>query len=459
MTQNIGESNYNSNTNTYDIKDQYKDTRIFDVYGKYIDLGKQPGMLNFGQGFSDMDVPEFITDSLKEALGSNLNHQYSRTAGSIPLMKEAAKFYSRYFSHQIDPMNEIMVSSGATGCYYNYLEACVRPGDEIVTFEPMFAYFIPPLFNAGAKVNFVNLLNEVSGPTFDKKEFEAAFSPRTKVLMINSPHNPTGKVFSLEELQYIADFLKAKYPDVTIIADDIYCGFVYGGKKHTMIASLPDMWQRTVTLFSFGKVYNVTGWRIGFAVGPKEIISAMSTVQLYTMFCLPTPLLLSAEAIIRKSYMEPYQGKENYLEWMNDQYEQKFHRIKDILIKSSLRLDVCSAEGGFFFLSKIDKAVEGLALKYFYKDEDKCSKLQDKDAVLGKFEDWLMLEDPDFSPDFAYCNFLADKYSIIFYPLSGFYDTMYEAPKNKKCVNYIRGTIGKANTSIDALKDRLGVTD
>lgn len=459
MSANLGRKDSERSCDMYDIKDHFKDTRMFGVYGKYIDLGKEPGMVNFGQGFSDMDVPEFIIDSLKDSLSKSINHQYTRTAGNLPLMKESAKFYGQYFNREIDPTTEIMVSSGATGCFYNFIEACVRAGDEVVSFEPMFAFFIPPLFNAGAKVNFVELLNQITGPTFDKKVFEAAFTPRTKFLMLNSPHNPTGKVFTLEELEYIADFLKTKHPDVIVVADDIYCGFVYGGKKHTMIASLPGMWNRTVTLFSFGKVYNVTGWRIGFAVGPKELISAMSTVQLYTMFCLPTPLLMAAGDIIKKSYSEPYKGKDNYLVWLNLRYEEKYHRIKNIIDKSPLNLEVLPAEGGFFFLAQINKAVEGLPIKYFYKEEAESTKLKDKDAVLKSFDEWTSIPEPDFSPDFAYCNFLADKYKIIFYPLSGFFDTMHEAPKNKKCINYIRGTIGKCTKSIDALRDRLGVTE
>lgn len=452
------ESANDQSTRLIDAKEHYLDTRMFHVYGKYIELGKQPGMVNFGQGFSDMDIPGFIGEAFKEVFDKNLNHQYSRTAGIISLMHTAAEYYSPMFGRKIDHLKEIMVSSGATGCYYNFIEAFIRPGDEVVTFEPMFAFFIPPLNNAGAKVNYVNLLHDDPTNTFDKKSFESAFSEKTKVLMLNSPHNPTGKVFSKEEIEYIAEFLRTKFPKVIVIADDIYCGFVFGGRTHTMIASLPGMWERTLTLFSFGKVYSVTGWRIGFAIGPKELITPMQTVQLYTMFCLPTPLLMAAELIIKKSVSEPYKGEENYLIWLNKKYEEKYNQIKDIIEKSKLNLEMRHVEGGFFFLAKINKAIEGMPVKYFYESKEKLEKLKDKDSTLNKFEDWLELEDPDYSPDFAYCNYLADKYNVIFYPLSGFFDTMYEAPKNKKCVNYIRGTIGKSETSINGLKEKLGVS-
>jgi aspartate/methionine/tyrosine aminotransferase len=410
---------------------------------------KNPQLANFGIGSPNVEIPDFVKEAAVDAIQSPDCHQYARTQGAIGSVTELGKIFSRRMGRQIDPLTEIITCTGATGAYYNVLEAFVHPGDEVVMFVPMYPFFYPPVVNRGAKPVALNLL-KTGKAHFDREEFKAAFSPKTRMLIVNTPQNPTGKVFTKEELTFIAEFVQKEYPNVLVVADEVYCDFIYGDKPHTYLASLPGMWNRTITLLSFGKPFNITGWRIGFAIGPKEIIKPMSSLQVFTMVNVAAPLVASVEKILKQAE-QPYRGKANYYDWLKKFYKSRYLGIKEALQNSKLDFDVLDVEGGYTLIARIEKAVVGMPIKYFYADY----ATNDSKDTLKSFDAWLDLENPDFSPDFAFCYYLADKFGVVFYPLSGMTDKLLEKPKNKTCVNFIRAVLCRNDDSIAQLREKL----
>lgn len=444
------------------IKKQYSCQKFQNTYGEFFDKLFAPGknFIDLANGYPDMELPNLVTESVNSVLHNQLDHQYGRPMGVVNMVQEAAEFYQPMFKRTLDPFSEILVTPGATGGFFNLIEMYLHAGDEIVGFEPFYTFFRPPLRQKGINIKYIPLLKydpDDDGIGFEKEAFEAAFSSKTKMFFFNNLHNPTGKVFTREELEYMAEFLRTKYPNLLVVADEVYHPLVYSPKEHICFASLPGMWERTITLFSFGKIFLVTAWRIGFAIGPKNLIWAMYNSQYFYLICMPTLLLEAGAKMMRRARTEPYQGEANYLVWLQKQFESKYHEISDILNKSKLNLKLLKMDGGFFFLAKINKAIEGMPIKYFYRDERKRNQMKDKDAVLEKFDDWVKIDDPDYSPDFAYCYYLAETTRIFLFPVSGFFDTMFDEPSKKRCVNYVRGTTGKSDASIQEVKRALGV--
>lgn len=226
------------------------------VYMEFIELGdNNPDFINFGIGSPDFPIPDFIKQAGVEAISSPNCHQYARNEGTIDGLIQVAELFGERLGRKINPETEVMEACGATGAFHNLLEAFLQPGDEVVIFTPMHPFFYPPLLHRGAVPVALDLL-KTGKPVFDREDFKKAFSNKTRLLMINTPHNPTGKIFTKEELVFISEFLEAEYPDVLVVSDESYCDFVFTeDTPHTFLASVPGLWKKTVSLFSFGKTF------------------------------------------------------------------------------------------------------------------------------------------------------------------------------------------------------------
>ena len=438
-------------------------TRVFNQFYSY---ASDPQKVNMGMGYTDEPMPVFLKHALLEAMDEPKAHQYCRFAGPAGLAEEVATKTSESFHRKINPIDEVLISFGASQCFHNFLTAFTRPDDEVVTFDPAFIFFNVLMINMGLKVKSVSLLQDdkedkdgqdgnsdkdgTGGFSFDRKEFEEAFTKNTKVLLLNNPHNPTGKVFNKEELEWIADFLKHNHPKVMVLADAAYCDLVYDQHEFLQIGGLPDMWTRTVTIFSFGKTFSPTGWRLGFAVGPKPIIAAMSAVQTLTVTCVVTPVALAAEKAMRKARTEEFHGFPDYYAWMANSFQSKRDRIVQLLISSPLRFEVSKPQGGYFLLAKIDKAIENMPIRYFYSDFAKKDYNNEK---LKSFDDWVNLPGTIAnSPDFAFCHYMAIEWKIVALPLSAYTSTILMTPKERKGIHFIRISICKSAESLDRLE-------
>jgi aspartate/methionine/tyrosine aminotransferase len=243
------------------------------------------GAVNLAQGFPDFPAPVDLKQAAIDAINADYN-QYPITWGTKPFRDAIAQKYARTYGMDFDPAREITVTCGATEGMIATLLAIANPGDEVVIFEPFYENYHPDTLLCGAERKLVKL--HTPDWTFDPDELRRAFSPRTKAIVINTPHNPTGKVFSLAELTYISGLCQEF--DALAITDEIYEHITYDGEPHIPIATLPGMRERTVLINSMSKTFSVTGWRVGWVIAPPELSGSVRKVHDFLTVGAATPL-------------------------------------------------------------------------------------------------------------------------------------------------------------------------
>jgi len=248
-------------------------------------LAVRTGALNLGQGFPDVDGPPSVIAAAVAALEHGAN-QYAPGIGIAPLRAAIARHQQRHYGLEVDPDREVVVTTGCTEAIAAALLGLVDPGDEVVVLEPYYDSYVAMLTVCGAVRRPVTL----RAPEFrlDPDELRAAVSPRTRVLLLNTPHNPTGTVLTRAELQAVADI--AIEHDLVVITDEVYEHLVFDGREHIALATLPGMWERTLTLSSAGKSYSFTGWKVGWATGPAPLVQAVLAAKQWLTFTSGSPL-------------------------------------------------------------------------------------------------------------------------------------------------------------------------
>jgi aspartate/methionine/tyrosine aminotransferase len=250
----------------------------------------QHGAINLSQGFPDFPAPAAVKLAAQEAVAGDVN-QYAITWGAKKLRQAIARQMGVWQGIAVDPETQVTVCCGATEAMISTLLAVCNPGDEVVIFEPFYENYGPDAVLSGARPRFVKLRppgTDDGDWTFDEGELRAAFHRQTKAIIVNTPNNPTGKVFARGELELIRD-LCVEF-DVLAIADEIYEHILYDGVRHISIASLEGMSERTVTINALSKTYSVTGWRVGWAVAPAEIADGIRKVHDFLTVGAPAPL-------------------------------------------------------------------------------------------------------------------------------------------------------------------------
>ncbi len=226
--------------------------------------------INLAQGFPDFDPPPELVEAAARALRDGV-HQYAITWGAPPLRAAIAEKFARDNGVEVDPDRHVTVTCGATEAMMATLLALLDPGDEVVIFEPFYENYVPDALMAGAVPRFVRLHLDSSGFAFDPSELRAAFGGRTRAVIVNTPHNPTGKVFGAEELEMVADLCRTF--GAMAVTDEVYEHILYDGARHVSLAALPGMAERTITINSMSKTYSVTGWRVGWAIARDPDVS------------------------------------------------------------------------------------------------------------------------------------------------------------------------------------------
>lgn len=254
-------------------------------------LALQHGAVNLSQGFPDFPAPSALKEAAIEAIRNDVN-QYAITWGARPLREALAAKFEAYNGVALDPQAEITVCCGATEAMMSALFAVTNPGDEVVVFEPFYENYGPGAVLCNATPRYVSL--RPPDWSFDPNELEAAFNARTKAVIVNTPHNPTGKVFSLKELQQIAALCQAH--DALAITDEIYEHILYDDAKHVSLASLPGMRSRTITISGISKTYALTGWRVGWCIAQPQITAAIRKVHDFLTVGAAAPLQEGAVA-------------------------------------------------------------------------------------------------------------------------------------------------------------------
>jgi aminotransferase len=318
--------------------------------------------INMSQGVCDTPVPDVVLKAAKEAMDQGRNI-YSRYDGVPELRRAIALKLASYNRITADPETNITVSAGATGSFQATCMALLNPGDEVVLFEPFYAYHIQAILAVEATPRYVTM--RAPEWSWDAQELERAITPKTKALVVNTPGNPSGKVFSRRELEQIAEIACRR--DLLVITDEIYEYFVFDGRDHISMASFPDMAQRTITIGGYSKTFSITGWRIGYSVaegGWAKAIGAMSDV-LYV--CAPTPLQYGVAAGIRDLPASFYRG-------LSKDYQQKRDRFCGALEKAGLPPSV--PQGAYYVLADVSR-LPG------HTGRDRAMYLLDKTGVAG----------------------------------------------------------------------------
>jgi aspartate/methionine/tyrosine aminotransferase len=338
------------------------------IFAEISALAVQTGAVNLGQGFPDFAGPDWVKQAAAEAIAADLN-QYAPYQG-LPRLREAVASTWRALGRpEIDPAREVTVTSGATEAIFGAVQALVNPGDEVIVFEPFYDAYVPDVVMAGGAPRYVRLhppaadepaaTTDDGGPGragrssvvgrrssswwFDPDELRAAFTPRTRLLLLNTPHNPTGKVFSRAELELIAELCVAH--NVVVVADEVYDQLVYEGAEHVSIATLPGMWERTLTVNSTGKTFSLTGWKIGYSVGPAWLNDALRAAHQWITFSTATPLQAAAASALERAIQSDYYAT------FRAEYAERYALLRAIL--QGAGLPTLPTEGSYFIMADI----------------------------------------------------------------------------------------------------------
>ncbi len=268
-------------------------TTIFSVMSQ---LAAEHGAVNLGQGFPDFDVPRRLVDGLAEAMRAGHN-QYAPMTGIPALRKAIAEKTMRVYGHLPDADAEVTVTSGATEALFNAIHAVVRAGEEVIVFDPAYDSYEPAIELAGAVAVHVPLDPRSFAVDWDR--VRDAVTPRTRMLIVNSPHNPSGAMFGADDIAALAELLRGT--DIVLLSDEVYEHIVFDGARHESILRHPELRERAFVVSSFGKTYHCTGWKLGYCIAPPALSAEFRKVHQYNVFCTFAPAQHAFAAMLREA--------------------------------------------------------------------------------------------------------------------------------------------------------------
>lgn len=359
-----------------------------------------PGSINLSQGFPDFDPPKEILEALKAA-AEHGPHQYSITFGAKNFRDALADMYTKKWNRPIDPDKEIVVTCGGTEAMMAAMMTVCNPGDKVAVFSPFYENYGADAILSGADPIYIPLVP----PDFhyDRAVLEQAFRDGAKALILCNPSNPCGKVFTMGEMEEIAEL--AKRYDAFVITDEVYEYIIYDGNRHISMAALPGMYERTITCSSLSKTYSMTGWRLGYLIGPERVIEAAKKVHDF--------LTVGAAAPLQEAAVTGLKFGPEYYEWLKDLYIEKRDYLCGRL--EQMGLPHTTPQGSYFVLVNISG----------------------------------FLERPEFSgwTDLEFCEWMIKKYGVAAVPGSSF----FKEPVN----NYIRLHFSRGRETLKMAADRL----
>lgn len=315
------------------------------IFAEMTALAQKHDAINLAQGFPDFEGPPEVVEAAVSALRSG-NNQYARSRGHPELVQAIAETQKHYYGLEYDPMEEVVVFSGATEGIAASMLGLLNPGDEVILFEPFYDSYPPGLALSGAVPRFLTL----RFPDFalDGDALRALVTNRTRMIVLNTPMNPSGKVFSRAELEIIAEVCREH--DLIALTDEVYEHLVFDDAEHVPLATLPGMKERTLTLSSAGKTYSFTGWKIGWGTGPKDLIDGAQAAHQFLTYAIPTPLQAAVAYALRNHTDE-------YLTGFRAEYTARRDFLVSVLEESGFHVVV--PRGTYFILAGFEKVFSG----------------------------------------------------------------------------------------------------
>jgi methionine transaminase len=367
-------------------------TTIFSVMSH---LAVQHKAVNLGQGFPDFEPPQALRDAVSRAMANGLN-QYAPGIGTAALREQIALKTERLYGHKVSPDSDVTVTSGATEALFAAIAAVVRAGDEVIVFDPAYDSYEPAIDLQCARAVHIPL----TLPSFsiDWQRVRDAITPKTRMILINSPHNPSGAVLSSADLDELAAIVRNT--PIVVLSDEVYEHIVYDGAAHESVLRHPELAARSIVVSSFGKTFHCTGWKVGYAVAPATLSAEFRKVHQYLTFCTFHPAQAAFAEFLASS-------PEHYLE-LPAFYQAKRDRFRKLIAPSRFKL--LDVPGGYFQLV-----------------------------------DYSAIRDED---DLAFCEWLVKEGGVAAIPLTPFYD---KAPGTR----LVRLCFAKSDATMDAAAERL----
>lgn len=311
-------------------------TTIFTVMSA---LASEYNAVNLGQGFPDYEMSEELTSLVNRAMQQGYN-QYAPMQGWMPLRETIAEKIQYLYNTIVDPQTEITITPGGTYAIYSALTAILEPGDEVIVMQPNYDSYVPNILINGAKPVLVDL--DLPAFTVNWEKVKAAVTDRTKAIVINSPHNPTGSVLSANDMVQLQKIVEGT--NIFIVSDEVYEHIVFDGAPHQSILRYPDLLQRSFVCFSFGKVFHCTGWKLGYCVAPRDLMKEFIRVHQFNAFSTHSPAQVGITEYLKK--------RDSYLE-----LPSFFQAKRDYFIKAMkhTRFNLFHSAGSFFVCATYDK--------------------------------------------------------------------------------------------------------
>lgn len=392
-------------------------------------LSKEYDVVNLGQGFPDFSPPDFAVQAFQQATTGNfMLNQYTSAFGYPPLTKILASFFGKLLGQEMDPLKNVLVTVGAYGALFTAFQALVDEGDEVIIIEPAFNCYEPMTMMAGGRPVFVSLrlspapkgqLGSSNDWQLDPTELASKFTPRTKILVLNTPNNPLGKVFSKKELELVAALCQQH--DVLCFSDEVYQWLVYDGHQHISIASLPGMWERTLTIGSAGKSFSATGWKVGWVMGPDNIMKHLRTVHQNSIFHCPTQAQAAVAQCFEREQQHFGQPSSYFLQLPQAMGLNRDHMIQSL---QSVGLKPLIPQGSYFLIADIS---------------DFKSSMPDLPGAM------------DEPYDTRFAKWMIKNKGLSAIPVS----TFYSQPHHKDFDHYIRFCFVKDKATLQAMDKRL----
>jgi methionine aminotransferase len=298
-------------------------------------LAAETGALNLSQGFPDFNGPQGLLDAVGKHVAAGHN-QYSPMTGLPALRQQVAAKIARSYGVTVNPDTEVTITPGATAAIFCAIQAVIRSGDEVIVFDPCYDSYEPSVELAGGRCVHVQL--SLQGFALDFERIKAALSPRTRMIILNTPHNPTGALISRAELDQLAELIRDR--DIYLVSDEVYEHLVFDGVSHVSVLAHEELYQRAFVVSSFGKTYHVTGWKTGYVVAPPALTAELRKVHQYVNFCGVTPLQCALADFMAEH--------PEHVEELPAFYQAKRDLFCDLLVPS--RLSFTRVSGTYFQL-------------------------------------------------------------------------------------------------------------